>query len=1093
MGFIEMEVAGKRMLEQFPWLKRTVKRAYQRLNVIVSKEKLRSEGELVKISPNDGYEYFYGYYDKSPWDATDRYIICLRVCQTYQSVAPKEAGMVCLLDTMNHYSVIEIGTTHSWNVQQGCMAQWLGPDFESRIIYNDFRDGKYCSVIYHVQKMAEEKVLPLPVYDVSRDGTFALSLDFSRLHRMRPGYGYSNLPDRTKEEPCPEQCCIWKMDIPSGKVTELLKYTDFATFDPDETMNGAEHKVNHLMISPNGKRFMALHRWFQKGKKHTRLVTVNTDGTEMYNLSDDVFVSHCFWKNDKEILSFLRKKETGDHYYLMADRTQEYRLYWSELNTDGHCSYSPDGKFVITDTYPNRKRIASVYLCTSIEGVNQSRRIARVFSPFKYDNDCRCDLHPRWNRSGNKICIDSVHEGKRGLYVIDCSDMVDSYSSFYREEKGKRNAYKNLTDRVISEISSFNYVSFDIFDTLLKRDVPDPHSIFKLMEDMLERKLGLNIDFFYQKRIEAEKNARKEARNEEITLCEIYASAKDELIQKNAVKFAELEKELEFKVSYANYPMLEVYNWCLKNNKYIILISDMYLDEDFVALLLSKNGYEKYEKLFISSTWKKRKADNGALFSVACSELNIRPDELVHIGDSKISDERMPEKIGCKSIVIPSNLGETRFFGENSSYHHLGPQYKILRSFCKNRSLIKSDYYYLFGYEAFGPLLAGYSKWLYSEIKKENIVQLCFFARDGLIIKKAFDILYSHDEAVRTNYLLVSRRSLRVPQIWFHPDYFNIIKGFPEASMQSIITFFDTLGLDFKDYRAVCEKLGIDEQYTYKKSGMLQNRELISLYDEIKKDVIRNSKREYTALLTYLKEKFDEKKIAVIDIGWRGSMQKFLMDILDSANVDIDLFGYYIGLSSGARKYSEERHITFKGYLFDCNADPNKQDIHSPFVGLFETLFLAREGSTKRYFLDVNGNVKVEFYDNEYMTETGVLTDEANKVASLQKGALQFVNDYKGSILSELDFDPKIVFRNIYEVGMHPSKIDLCKFGDMKFCDGEMLKLAAPSSIMSYCRTPKSMVRDFYNSRWKIGFMKRLLKLPLPYGKIYEVLKKIQK
>jgi hypothetical protein len=135
----------------------------------------------------------------------------------------------------------------------------------------------------------------------------------------------------------------------------------------------------------------------------------------MYNLSDDVFVSHCYWKNDREILSFLRKKATGDHYYLMKDKTQEYQLLWPELNTDGHCSYSLDGEYIITDTYPNRKRLASVFLCRE-DGY--CKRIARVFAPFRYDFDCRCDLHPRWSRDGKKICIDSVHEGKRALYVI---------------------------------------------------------------------------------------------------------------------------------------------------------------------------------------------------------------------------------------------------------------------------------------------------------------------------------------------------------------------------------------------------------------------------------------------------------------------------------------------------------------------------------------------------------------------------------------------------------------------------------------------------------------------------------------------------
>lgn len=436
MDFVRLENEGKHLLEQFPAIKRMAKRIYQVASYTLSREKIKVEGNVTRVSPDDRYEYYYGYYDKSPWDASDRYMIALKVRHAYKSVAPHETGIVGVIDTAKGNKFRKIGITHSWNVQQGCMAQWLGPDFKSRIIYNDFRDGKYCSVIFNLRTKSEERVLPLPVYDVARDGSFALSLDFSRLHRMRPGYGYSNIPEKTKGELCPDKPCIWKMDLGSGEVTELFKYTDMAAFEPDESMVGAEHKVNHLMISPSGKRFMVLHRWFKNGRKHTRLVTVNVDKTEMYNLSDDVFVSHCYWKNDEEILSFLRKKETGDHYYLMKDKTQEYEMLWPELNTDGHCSYSPDGKYIITDTYPNRKRIASVYLCT--EDDNRSRRIARVFAPFRYDNDCRCDLHPRWNRAGDKICIDSVHEGKRGLYVIDLKEIGDEKPSTEKPSNTKK-------------------------------------------------------------------------------------------------------------------------------------------------------------------------------------------------------------------------------------------------------------------------------------------------------------------------------------------------------------------------------------------------------------------------------------------------------------------------------------------------------------------------------------------------------------------------------------------------------------------------------------------------------------------------------
>lgn len=415
MNFTSIEAWGKKAFEQFPFIKHSAKRIYHFISYILSSDKFKSEGNVIRVTPEDGFEYYYGYYDKSPWDASGRYMIAIKVRQAYKSVAPKEPGEVVIIDTSNNNKVIKVGITHSWNVQQSCMAQWLGPDFKSRLIYNDYRNGKYCSIIFNIETKREEQVLSRPVYDVSHDGSFALSLDFSRLHRMRPGYGYSNLPDKTKGVLCPDECCIWKVDINSGEVTELLKYTDMAAFETAESMKGAEHKVNHLMISPNGTRFMVLHRWFKNGRKHTRLVTCDIDKTDMYNLSDDVFVSHCYWKNDNEILSFLRKKEFGDHYYLMKDKTLEYKMFWPELNTDGHCSYSPAGKWIITDTYPNRKRLASVFLCRE-DGY--CKRIARVFAPFRYDFDCRCDLHPRWSRDGSKICIDSVHEGRRGLYII---------------------------------------------------------------------------------------------------------------------------------------------------------------------------------------------------------------------------------------------------------------------------------------------------------------------------------------------------------------------------------------------------------------------------------------------------------------------------------------------------------------------------------------------------------------------------------------------------------------------------------------------------------------------------------------------------
>lgn len=409
-------------LNKYPAIKKGIKRLYQRAMYVIS-PKIKSEGDIMRVSPNDpSQEYFFGYYDKSPWDATGRYMLCMRAKDTWSEPDPSVEAEILLIDSRNKNAFRVLAKTHTWNVQQGCMAQWVGPDFSSYILYNDMRDGKYCSVVMNIATR-EERVLPMPVYTMSADGKTALSLDFSRLHNLRPGYGYSALPEKTEGVALPDDTCVWKMDIETGEVVPLLKYTDFASFQPRPEMQeeGAVHKVNHLMLSPNGKRFMVLYRWFIGQRKYTRLITCNVDGTDMYVLSDDDMVSHCYWKDDEHIIAFENKHGEGTGYYLMKDKTQEYTHLWPHLTNDGHPSYCPtDNSLVAFDTYPDRARIQEVKVArdTDVEG-KDIRVLARVFAPFKYDNDTRCDLHPRWSRDGKKVCFDACFEGHRGLYVVN--------------------------------------------------------------------------------------------------------------------------------------------------------------------------------------------------------------------------------------------------------------------------------------------------------------------------------------------------------------------------------------------------------------------------------------------------------------------------------------------------------------------------------------------------------------------------------------------------------------------------------------------------------------------------------------------------
>ena len=138
-------------LNKYPAVKKVIKRAYQRTMYAIS-PKIKSDGNINRISPDDvNHEYFFGYYDKSPWDITDRYMLCMKANDTWSDVSPKAEAEILLIDTAKDENdpirVKKLAVTRAWNVQQSCMLQWLGPDFSSRILYNDFRDGAYCSVI----------------------------------------------------------------------------------------------------------------------------------------------------------------------------------------------------------------------------------------------------------------------------------------------------------------------------------------------------------------------------------------------------------------------------------------------------------------------------------------------------------------------------------------------------------------------------------------------------------------------------------------------------------------------------------------------------------------------------------------------------------------------------------------------------------------------------------------------------------------------------------------------------------------------------------------------------------------------------------
>ena len=632
------------------------------------------------------------------------------------------------------------------------------------------------------------------------------------------------------------------------------------------------------------------------------------------------------------------------------------------------------------------------------------------------------------------------------------------------------------SEKIIKEIKNYKAVSFDIFDTLLKRSVTEPSDVFGI----IEKETGVNE--FKHRRIIAEKKARELSNEKEITLWDIYnqfSNLSD--TQKNLL--IEMELKTEENVLTVNGSILDVYRWCIYNKKMVFITSDMYLPEFFITRVLAKNGISSYSKLYLSSSYKKTKSD-GSLFFALLEENNLNANDVIHIGDSREGDYNQPKRIGMNALKIP------RFFKKSGYSYKFDDKVKedFFNSFIYNTEPNSYDDYQKFGYECFGPFLWGYVNWIYRSIKETDIKKVYFLSRDGLIMKKAFDICFS-DSDIDSHYIEVSRRSLRVPILWMDCRFETVLNMISPSKLISLNTVFDGVGLSMDDYIELIAANGMQPSDVFDRSYITSNDKLLNLYEQLIPYIIENSKKEYEYIIKYIRQNKLSGKFAIVDIGWSGGMQRYLEQTLSKLDISHEVVGFYTGVAAYYKRNAEVLpEINLNGYVFDFKNYKHAKDIRNGFVGLFESLFLEQGGSVKNYYED-GDSVKAARYDYEYIVN-GKPTDEYLKIKAIQEAALQFVkNASYNKLLGRLSFSSEELFSGIHQVGAKPNKKAIELFADFNFYDeGETQKLAAPKGLLYYILHIKDFKKDFLKSRWKIGFLKKMLKINLPYEKVYELM-----
>lgn len=369
------------------------------------------------ISPNDE-NCFFGYYDLNAFDSTGEMHLAGRT--SFIERIP-EKNDILELGILKDNTFHKFAETTAWNFQQGAMLQYK-PGSDDTVFYNVRAKDGYNTVIHNIVT-GEKKYFNKAVACISPDARFGLSINFERIFDFRKGYGYNGIADKFQNENRPKEDGIFLVDFLTGEEKLIISYEDIYKRFPSNVTREEKLIVNHITFNTASNRFLFLLRNFP-GKNATSwgttLITSDLAGN-MHMVMENKFFSHYAWKNEKQILAFCTP-ETDAGLYLIDDitnKTEKLKSPYPEgpFGGDIHCIFSPDKRFILGDGYADEEGFRPIFLYDT--ETEEIKKLLKSKSLMDSNWDIRCDLHARFNRCGNKISFDSVHDGMRRICTID--------------------------------------------------------------------------------------------------------------------------------------------------------------------------------------------------------------------------------------------------------------------------------------------------------------------------------------------------------------------------------------------------------------------------------------------------------------------------------------------------------------------------------------------------------------------------------------------------------------------------------------------------------------------------------------------------
>lgn len=318
--------------------------------------------------------------------------------------------------------------------------------------------------------------------------------------------------------------------------------------------------------------------------------------------------------------------------------------------------------------------------------------------------------------------------------------------------------------------------SFDVFETVLFRTVGH-HSTTYLLLGRLAKQRGLcahDTSVLAAGRREAEVRARRRAGVHEIHLAEIHEELADAFGygNTNMSHMMNLELEIEARVTRSSASAKRLVGASRASGSRIVFVSDTYLPASFIRFLLEEQSLLlPSDGLYVSSAsiGGATKA-SGLLFKQVVQEEALRPQAIVHTGDSWRSDvvsarrngfrarffelgqlnryERALERYSDGTGGLTSMMAGASRLARLDAIRVEDPRDQILRDVAAS---------------VIAPVVVGFVLWLFECARRDGIERLYFLAREGQVLYEVANQLRGQlGLSTELKYLHVSRQSLNI-------------------------------------------------------------------------------------------------------------------------------------------------------------------------------------------------------------------------------------------------------------------------------------------------------------------------------------------